>query len=267
MQRREFLKKSAAVAGLAAAGGLALPATASAAQDAPRFVMREGSDLAGWNTVLGDGVGSPREGHRARRSDVDRIDHGTHSELVGNANRRPVMAHAIAFTRLWNMPSFANKHHGTAHFRIPVVPTMQNWDRFAIQTVEVGVFVWDGPSTRLDYGVAMQWVLNPWIPEFGDLRAWTQNENGPEWVTVGHLEPDTEWHEVDMSYRPDGHGTELRVDGTDYEVEETFTVKHDHWGRTIDGRFQLEVVSCWPGEHDEIAPARAEFRDWSWSIT
>lgn len=252
-------------AGGAAVGGLALPSVADAFE-ALEFVVAGGRDLSGWDQALGDGLWSDPDSRQPSERDIARRDLGTHSEIIGNVHRRGVMAHAIAFKRLFDMPSFATQHNGSAEFRIPQVPTTADWLTYNMQTLEAGLFVWDGPNTRLDYGVAVQWILNPWIREFGDLRVWTQDDDGPAWVTVGHLEPDTEWHTVEMQYRPDGHGTFLRVDGDDLPVNETFTEKHDDWGRTIDGRFQLEVVSCWPGRHPKIAPGRAEFRNWEWSI-
>jgi hypothetical protein len=40
---------------------------------------------------------------------------------------------------------------------------------YSAQTVDIGLFVWEGATTQLDYGTAFQWVLNPWMSSFGDI--------------------------------------------------------------------------------------------------
>lgn len=176
------------------------------------------------------------------------------------------MAHNITFDRFTAPDGMQRTHRASTLFRIPEVPTDASW-HYNSQTLEIGIFVWDGVETRADYGMAMQWVLNPWIDEFGQIRAWSMTDDGPEWLAIDYLEPDTEWHRFDCVYRPGGAAV-LRLDGgAPVAIGETRTPKHPSWGATVDARFQMEIVSVWPGVNPSVPAHTAEFRDWSWKIT
>lgn len=259
MKRRKFLKSTAGASTLLLAGSALAPSAASA-----QASFATGADLTGWRTVLGDGVWVGPGQADVSLDDVRTQNLGTHSLLEANIHERGVMAHNITFDRFSAPDGMTKTHIAEADFRIPTVPTTSNWT-YNAQTLEIGVFVWDGETTRADYGMAMQWVLNPWTDDFGAIRAWAMTNEGPEWQTVDYLEPDTEWHSFRCQYRPGGVAN-LRIDNSNIDVEETVTPKDPSWGSSIDGRFQMEIVSVWPGQNPSVPPHSAEFRDWAWRV-
>ncbi len=225
-----------------------------------------GSDLSGWEVAVGDGLWLGAGESPVTLDDLDTVHHGTHSELIANVHERGVMAHNITFRRRSALGELDLLHSAQVEFRLPDLPTTSNWS-YNAQTLELGLFVWDGPAARLDHGLAVQWVINPWVPEFGALRTWTMTESGPVWQPIGALTPDTEWHQAEVRYRPSTNNATLRIDSTPIPIDETFTTKHDDWGNTIDGRFQVELVSVWPGANASVPAHRAEFRNWSWATS
>lgn len=246
MDRRKFLATmGGAAAALLLTDGVFAP---DAWAQAKTF---SGADLNGWRTVLGDGVYTGPGQAAPTLEDLRTTNHGTHSTLEANIHERGVMAHNITFERFSDDDGMSRRHRATAQFRIPTVPSASDWT-YNSQTLEIGIFVWDGADTRADYGLALQWVLNPWIEEFGQIRAWTQTENGPEWQAVDYLEPDTNWHTFDAIYQPGGK-VGVRLDQkTRIDIDETITPKDPSWGNTVDARFQMEVVSVWPGVNPSV---------------
>lgn len=135
------------------------------------------------------------------------------------------------------------------------------------QTLEGGIFLWDGLTTRLAYGLGFQWILNPWGvtgSQFGDIRAWTDINDG-EWVNVGHINPDTQWHEVNMSLDFRGQATLLTIDGLPYTSYFAGTSKPDDWASANVALFQAEIISIWPGDSDIRALHKAQFSNWFWN--
>lgn len=227
--------------------------------------QRSGSDLSGWRTVVGDGVWAASGQAPVSTADIDTEHLGTHSELQANVRRRGVMAHNITYTAMSNLDRLESTHRAAIEFRLPAVPSIAG--DYKVQTLEIGLFVWDGADTRLDYGLAMQWVLNPWVSDYGALRVWRNTARGPRWERIGYLEPDAVWHEAEFAYRPNSGVVRLRIDDQRIDVSPTTTPKPESWGNTIGARFQVEIVSLWPGERSAAPMHRAEFRDWTWTAT
>ena len=113
--------------------------------------------------------------------------------------------------------------------RCPVVT-----DEWNAQTLEGGFFVWDGATTRLDYGIAFQWDLNPWS-DFGAIRIWTANGGAGQWAAAGHLVPDTNGHHVEMTVGASSQTAALTIDDTQYPVELSKTSKPDSMGHGSGG--------------------------------
>lgn len=261
MDRRRFLTSMAAAGAVAMVADGVAPSVADA-----QAVSYSGADLSGWRTVLGDGIWTGPGQGAPSTADLRASHLGSHSLLEANIHERGVMAHNITFDRFTASDGMTRTHRASTEFRIPTVPTVADWT-YNSQTLEIGVFVWDGVSTRSDYGLAIQWVLNPWVAEFGQIRAWSMTESGPEWISVDYLEPDTEWHTFNAVYRPGGAAT-VRLDSKDnITIAETVTLKDPSWGATVDARFQMEIVSVWPGANPSVPSHAAEFRNWAWRIT
>ena len=257
------------MAGASLLGTLATAkASAGKATQIANFIQDKefgGSDFSGWETVLGDGIyAAPGEGP-LDESDVETIHYGNHSELRANVQPRNIMAHNITYKRIIDENAFEYIYTGGYQFRLPYMPATDNQELNG-QTLEGGMFVWDGGDTRLDYGLAFQWMLNPFGDNdfnIGDLRCWTDID-GEKWQTVGHLPPDTNWHTVLMVLDVRRQTTALTIDGDHFPCRFTATPKPATWGTETAPGLQAEIISMYPGEQGFGTLHKAEFRDWFW---
>lgn len=112
-------------------------------------------------------------------------------------------------------------------FRMPYVP--KGGGTYNAQTLEAGLFVWDGGGTRRDLGLAFQWILNPWMAEFGHIRVWTQQGDGAAWKSVAYLRPDIAAHRAALVLHPAGELANLQIDGNAVPVAMTRTPKASNW--------------------------------------
>ena len=255
-RRRFFSVLAAGIAlGTAVSAGLSAPAQAAVAES--------GSDLAGWNTVLGDGVFAAAGQAPVSSADIAVEHRGTDSRLRANVLNRGVMAHVISFKRVTDASMMKTVHKAGFSFQMPYVPSTAGGARNA-QTVEGGLFVWDGIDTRYDYGTAFQWVLNPWQPDFGQILVWTSADGG-SWAPAGYLEPDTEWHDVSFMVDPVNEKVRLIIDGVNLKAPFSRTPKSG-WGTDVSARLQAEAISVYPGANATWAPQHEVLvRDWSWT--
>ena len=159
--RRDILRMFPAAAAGLLAGRNALSRQSFAA--ASRSVGREygGSVLCHWELALGDALYNPPVEPPVSLCDIELVHHiscpeQTCSELLANVNRRVIMAHAIAFYRIIDETALSFVHSCGYKFRLPYLPQADVTSEENGQTVEGGIFVWDGGQTRLDYGMAFQ---------------------------------------------------------------------------------------------------------------
>lgn len=262
MDRRHFIS-SAGAAGVAAAVGIPLVRSRSNESAAPAVepLLDGGADLSDWVTTLGETSGTTAD-RRPRRTDVARLDHGSHSELVANTEARGVMAQAHASKRFPVIPFEAGRHDALVEFRLPKKTPTGRGNNVG-QAVEAGLFVQDSMDRTIDRGAAIQWVLNPWVETYGDVRMCTETADGIEWRTVAHLEPDNEWHTLAMCFAPGSGRTRVKLDGKDLPADKAVAVRH-LVGGNFQARLQVKTQSVWPGNHDSMPPFRAEFRNWRW---
>jgi hypothetical protein len=175
------------------------------------------------------------------------------------------MAHNITFQRVVDDAAFEYIHTTGYSFRLPYLPATGTTTLNG-QTVEGGLFIWDGAATRFDYGLAFQWIVNPWDTsdaEFGTIRCWTTT--GEErWQNVGYLEPDTAWHELVLTLDFRRQTTALLIDGGHYPCCFTATRKPDAWGTEIAARLQVEIVSLDPRGQGEGRLHKTEVKGWFW---
>ena len=123
--------------------------------------------------------------------------------------------------------------------------------------------MWDGADTRADHGIAFQWVLNPWLPEFGNIMVWSDADGG-SWVSSGFLQPDTAWHTAEFKINPVRRVAQLTIDGVSFAAPYSQTPKQD-WGSDVSARLQVEAISVWPGSTATWAPEHdVLFKDWFW---
>ena len=122
--------------------------------------------------------------------------------------------------------------------------------------------MWDGGDTRKDYGLAFQWVLNPWMSSFGDIWCWTQTSGG-SWGPSTVLSPDQQWHRAEFVLDIRNAAASMAIDGVG--VPSAFTANEKvEWGPETAARLQAEIISLWPGNNPVAPSHRAEFRNWNW---
>ncbi|MEZ4617286.1 MAG: hypothetical protein R2867_17495 [Caldilineaceae bacterium] len=260
MNRRIFLKTF----GGAAAGALALHqwSEAEIARAAPGQIRYQANDFTDWEVALGDGLYTALNQPPVTTSDIATAHLGKHSELRANTAMRGIMAHNITFKRIIDEQAFAYTHLCDYEFRLPFMPSTVSWPSNA-QTLEASFFVWDGVQSRLDHGMAFQWVLNPWLSSFGVIRTWT-NSNGGEWHDAGYLAPNTEWHKMQMVVDYQQRSTAMIIDGYPFPSSFATTPKPDTWDHHIAARLAAEIISLYPGNNDTAPMHMAEFRNWRW---
>lgn len=248
---------AAAVVGIGA-----VDITAAGASVQPKSYS--GANLLGWETVVGDGILARPGQAGVSMSDIATNHLATHSELQANIQSRGVMAHNICFKRIIDDMALSYRHAASFEFRLPFIPDHGDQSQNA-QTFEGGMFIWDGSGDRRDHGLGFQWLLNPWMAEYGQIYKWSMSHAG--WRPVVRLEPDTAWHAVSIELDPRSKLAELYID--DLHIDRVYTRrrKAEVWGQETAARLQAEIISLDPGSND-VAPAhRAEVRNWTWDWT
>lgn len=263
IRRRGFLKMllsviAGSVAGKTLINGQPLAAT-------PLSARREygGASLNGWEIALGDALYNRPGEPSVTLDDIETVHHLSSTELLANVNRRVIMAHNITFYRIIDNTALSYVHTCGYKFRLPYIPQPEEDSQDNGQTIEGGIFVWDGGKTQLDYGMAFQWIVNP-FPDSntGHVNAWTNDG----WVHVGDLPLDSGalvWHDVQMVVNYPSRATALFIDGQPYQSY-LAAVPKIGWGTETAARLQAEIVSIYPEPSGIRATHKAEFKDWYW---
>lgn len=219
----------------------------------------QGRNLAGWETVLGDGLYTGSGETPPTTDDIQTLHFEKYSELQANIHVRRVMAHNISFRRVIRDDALQHVHLSKYQFRIPFQPSTANVGLNG-QTVEGHLAIWDGRDTRRDYITGWQWLVNPWDTVYGDVRMWV----GEQWVTVGHFAPDSEWHMVQMRLDIQAGEASVIFDDVAFRNDLTVMPRPADWGPEIAARLAAENISIWPGETGPGSLHRTQFRKWSW---
>lgn len=171
IDRRELIKLlTAGVAG--GVIGSLKPTTVPAAEtitlvNDPEY---QGIDLTDWEIALGDSLYSCPGESTITLDDIETIHHGTKSELRANIVPRKIRSHNITFKRFIDNTAFNYIHNCGYKFCLPYIPQPDTNSVLNGQTIEGGIFVWDGVTDKLDKGIAFQWVINPWAS--GTINTW-----------------------------------------------------------------------------------------------
>lgn len=223
-----------------------------------------GTNMDGWRTVLGDARHTAAGLERVNIDDIQTTHDDDASTLIANTEGRGVMAHNITYLRRVD-DALDYVHRTSLSVRTPTKPERVS-GRPNGQTLEVALFVWDGQDTRRDIGLALQWMLNPWADTFGGIRTWTSDGEEAKWSTepVAWLDPDDEWHTIDMVLDPRPRNAALTLDGHSVPAQCTETPKPDNWARTTAAALQVELVSLWPDDRPTAPTTYAQCKDWSW---
>lgn len=218
-----------------------------------------GANLSNWITVVGDGNYNPPGVAPVNALDISCDNTPDSSFVKSNILKRQIMAHNITYYKDVDVAALTCVHHAKYTFQLPYVVSTGNTD-YNGQTVEGGLFVWDGPDTQLDYGLAFQWVINPWDPNFKSLRFW----NGTSWDYLDVLEPDTNTHVVEFVLDIINQTATLSIDGTTYTQNVFSSTTKVGWGSSVDARLQAEVISIFPGPSGPYLEQKVLFKDWEW---
>ena len=222
-----------------------------------------GITLENWEVVVGDGLYVAPGEAPVGPSDITTINNTDVSVLKANIQNRRIMAHNITFYRIFDALAMTSTHEAIYEFKIPYDISTANTD-FNGQTVEGGLFVWDGPDTRLDYGLAFQWVINPWAPDFEEFQYWT----GSSWSTLGTLEASTDNHIVKFTLDIPNQLAYITLNGLQFSRNVfSSTTKPADWGTGVEARFQAEIISIFPSATGTIPKHKTRFHDWSWVWT
>lgn len=219
-----------------------------------------GLNFEGWNVVIGDANYTMPNEAPITINDIETEHQDSISILSANVDNRYIMTHNITYKKVVSNDLLEMKHRATYKFKIPYVISTQNTENNG-QTVEGGLFVWDGADTQLDYGLAFQWILNPWVSEFGDTRYW----DGANWQHLGVLSVDTNYHTLVFDLDFENEEAFITLDGVKYSQNVYSTTPKVGWGTSIDARFQAEVISIFPSAEAPTIPLQQiYFKDWEW---
>ena len=264
--RRSILKMlSAAAAGLVV-GPAAVHSQSTGSAGLPPPTVYEGTSLNCWEIALGDALFNGNNEAPVSLDDIKTIHYLSspklsYSELLANVQRRVIQAHNITFYRIIKDTALDYVHTCGYKFMLPYTPQPDPAAEFNGQTIEGGIFVWDGSKSKKDYGIAFQWDINAWINS-GDINVWT----GTGWERVGSIDLASgaeKWHEVRMRVDFPRKQATLTIDGKSYQTRFTATEKLG-WGPETAARFQAEIVSVDPLGGGLSTLHRAFFRDWYW---
>lgn len=259
VSRRTFIGLSAGLAAGSILSGRSLEATENGSS---RLSQERygGSDLSGWTTVVGDGVYAAPGEPPVTDEDIETVHLGTHSELRANTLARRIMAHNLTFLRIDDPAAFDFLHIAGYRFRLPsdlFSPSLE------AQTLEGGLAIWDGAQTRLDYHVFFQWRLNRHVDSYREIATWVVAGDG-SWQPVGHLEPDDQWHDVQVIMDFRRKTAALTIDAVPFPTCVAGTPKPDWWGPEISARLHAEIISIYPGPTGQGKLHKAHFKDWYW---
>lgn len=258
--RRDVLKAMTQAGAALGAIGTMIPSRL-AALETPQCRTYRGQRLLGWETVPGDASCSAPGVPLPSPDDIRTISPPgkTYSEIQANILHRNIMAHNVTFKRIVQNTALNFVHIFAHQFRLPFIPSTTN-SSLNGETIEGGIFVWDGANSRMDYGCAWQWVINPWASAFQEIRIW----NGSQWKAVDALTPDTRWHTLKLVFDYHQQATALIIDGRHSPSQFSVTPKPPTWGPEIAARVQIETISLHVCAGGTGVLHRVQIRNWAW---
>lgn len=228
---------------------------------AQKIVRSEGGQtLEGFTTVVGDGIYAPANKDVTVRDIA--IQHSSDkTELRANVLEREIMAHNITYLPVSDTSVLEYIHQVSYEFRLPNLPSKIT----AGQTLEGGFFIWDGATTKLDYGAAFQWRVNPFGSDYGKVYTWRATPAGKRnWQEVAYLEPDTKWHKLSITLNLKTQTAILTIDDAIQDDAAFAQEQKPGFDNDVTARLQMEIISIDP-RSSPIHPTHiGEFRNWSW---
>ena len=222
--------------------------------------FESGTNLNNWIVSFGDGNYVAPGETPVSITDIKTVNRTKKSTLKANVLNRRIMAHNITYHKIVDSTAMTDTHVASYKMKIPYVISTSNVD-FNGQTVEGGLFVWDGLATQLDYGLAFQWVINPFDVDYKKIRYW----DGSNWQSLGvNLDPDNKYHTIEFHLDIPNSEAYLTIDNITYPQNVFSETPKIGFGTTVDARFQAETISIFPPELGTIPSQKVNFKDWSW---
>jgi hypothetical protein len=220
------------------------------------------ASFAGGVTVLGDGLAVVPPDPPVTNQDIQTLHTSSQTVLTANSFARAVQAHNITYIPVTDTQAMQSAHVASYEFRLPQLPTAPG-ATLRPETVEGGLFIWDGANTRLDHGAAFQWRVNPASPDYGKLYTWRADGVNRFWVEIGRIEPDTNWHSLRLEIDPRVRRAAIAVDGIVDSLAYAQEAKPG-FGDDTTARLQIETINALPSPGVAGWRGDAEFRNWRW---
>jgi hypothetical protein len=220
-------------------------------------------NFASWSTVLGDGISALPGEAPVSASDVQTTHSASSTLLTSNVAARQIQAHNLTYFAVADALALQRKHVASYEFRLPYVPTADNSATLRGQTVEGGLFIWDGANTRRDVGAAFQWRVNPLRSDYGKLYTWRADGSSRFWQEVGRITPGTEWHRLRVEIDPVAGRAALAID----DIVDNNALAREAppgFGSDVAARLQIQTISAEPVANTAARKQQAEFRNWRW---
>jgi hypothetical protein len=223
------------------------------------LIDESGSNLQNWEIALGDGIYNTAGEVPVTINDIITNNYNGYSELKANTANRRIQAHNITFKRIIDVNALNCRHEAGFSFKLPYLPSTIN-SEFNGQTLEGGLFVWDGANAKKDFGLAFQWIINPWNTDFKDVKIWS----GTGWDKIGTLTPDTLYHSVKFNLDIKNQIASFTIDDFQYKKNCFSETTKTGWGSEIAARLQTEIISIYPSITGFTPSHKAYFKDWYW---
>ena len=219
-----------------------------------------GEDFSDWNITLGDARYVSSGESDINNDDIETLNFGDQSVLYANIKERSVMSHNITYKKLVSSQMFDVFHKASYQFKIPYQIRTRSVNYIG-QTVEGGLFVSNGRESMLDFGLAFQWIINPWDSNFGVLQYWTGNS----WKYLDKLSVDTQYHDVEFELHVRKEEAYMTIDKKRYSLNLFSYTEKSGFGNTMDARLQAEIVSIFPNQVSKPIPShQVAFKNWNW---
>ncbi len=189
-----------------------------------------------------------------RRSDVRVTAQPDYGEVTANVRARSTFVNAIANHKFHDefspgRPIVLGTYAYAGEFALPDQPLPQI-DKFdAPQGMHVMMQWWDGRNSRYTREAVIYWELNPWEPDFGEVRVYTGQP--PQLLDTGlTIKPDTQWHSFRLvaNFATEQYES-VTVDGQTRDLQADLArAYHPDWQHDFSFIVTAESMNAWPGD-------------------
>lgn len=200
-------------------------------------------------------------------TDILKADFGSFSDINANINRKKIEINAGYSYKLRDTNLFDKLLRYRIRFSLYYLPNMDALSPTNGEDLYVTMQLYDGlgvkGTPKQNYEATVQWKVNRWNPNYGDIMLWT----GPRVVPIGNLTPDLNEHEIILEIDSGSlRYTKITVDGAEYlQTDPLYAVYHPDWGSDMSAWVTAEVINGYHGNLCESAFYwSARYNDWIW---